>query len=57
MPKGKPQTQYDGTWELKAPSGKPYKGHLQWKRFYASGDCAERYILLKIVPIKKKRDR
>jgi hypothetical protein len=58
MPKRKPERQYEGTWILtapkgKAPKGKTYKGHLQWKRFYA-GPNSERYALFKIIPIKRQ---
>jgi hypothetical protein len=54
MPKGIPKTQYAGTWTLKAPKGKEYKGHLQWKRFFA-GPNSERYALFKIIPVKRQK--
>jgi hypothetical protein len=53
MPKGKPEKQYKGTWKLRAPAGKEYRGQLQWKRFYAGPD-SEKYALFKIVPKRKK---
>jgi hypothetical protein len=53
MPKGKPETQYKGTWELIAPSKKSYKGHLEWKRSYGPND--ERFMLFKLLPLGRKK--
>jgi len=53
MGKPRPEKQYKGVWEIKAPEGKTYKGHLQWKRFYGPND--ERFALFKMLPIGKKK--
>ena len=56
----KSKDRFRGTWKLIAPGGKPYDGHLQWKRFSPSvkeiGKNAERYALFKILPIKRQKN-
>lgn len=52
MPAKKSTDRFKGTWELTAPGGKRYEGHLKWKRFYA-GENAEKFALFKILPRKK----
>lgn len=49
----KSKDMYKGKWKLKAPSGKRYEGHLQWKRFYGPND--ERFAIFKLLPIGTKK--